>query len=150
MLVFFAQKGFPLLPYLKFLPTFPNIVCFLYLCWSCASVSSVTVLSFCFVLYLRMNRLLSFQLACGSVWSIESKCGKLGSMRKRGTHGFLPPSLLPIASLAVAGKVLWLQVVFVGSSITKIPQSGGLNNNDSLSSEAWEFQDQSTSKFGIW
>lgn len=43
----FTQKGFPLLPCLIFLSTFPYIVCFLYLFWDFASIPSVVVLSSC-------------------------------------------------------------------------------------------------------
>lgn len=73
----FTQKGFPLLPCLKFLSTFPYIVCFLYLFWDFSSIPSVVVLSSCSALYLSMNRL-PFQWASSSIWSMGGKCGKLG------------------------------------------------------------------------
>ena len=66
-LIYFALKTLPLLPYLKFVLPFQYCV-FLYLCQSCVSFSSITVLSFCSVLYLRMYRRFSWHLAVLSQW----------------------------------------------------------------------------------
>ena len=112
----FTPRGFPLLLCLKFVSTLPYTVCFLHLFWDFACVHSVTVLSIsCSAQYLRMNSLLPFHRASGSIWSMGSKCGKLGG----GVWG-KEETIISLLLLYLWLHLL-LRFVCVGSSITKLP-----------------------------
>lgn len=86
------MKTLPLLPYLKFVFAFPILCVFTPLLELCFFFLSNSPVLLCAVSQDEQT----FQLASGSVKSMESTCGTLGNMRK-GIHGFLCSSLPLIA-----------------------------------------------------